>query len=236
MNNIVILSDIHFGAGRDSMQREKDFIYFLDKIRGKDLILLGDIFDFWIEYRSAIYKKYFHVLCSIKHFISDGGKVYFVPGNHDFYSTDFFMEIGMIVKGEGITIEWRGKRVFLHHGDVFSFKGKFNRFFYGNPIVRSIFRMFHPDIGIVIASMVSKTSYKRPRKDVVAIPAGVKELFDEYDIIITGHTHTVGVKEIGEGKYYINAGEWLFNRSYVEITSESISVKEWDSILSTIKI
>ncbi len=234
MNDIIVISDTHFGAGKNNLERESAFLDLLKEQRGKDIVLLGDIFDFWIEYKSAIYRRYFNVLCGISRFIDEGGRVYFVPGNHDFYSTEFLAEIGMEVRYRGITVEWKNKKVYMHHGDIFSRKGRFNRFFYGNPFTRFVFKMFHPNIGLQLASMVSKTSYKKPVRGKVAIPQGIRELFKDYDIVITGHTHTAGILEIGSGKYYINAGEWLFGKSYVEITEKMIAIREGRNIIASI--
>ncbi len=236
MSEIIVISDTHFGAGKNDAERQSAFINLLKTHRGKEIVLLGDIFDFWIEYKSAIYKRYFNILCELKQFIDNSGRVYFIPGNHDFYSTDFFSSIGMLVMHKGLTIERSGRRIFMHHGDVFSKKGKFNRFFYGNFVNRFVFKLLHPDIGINIAAFVSKTSYKRPGGGKVVMPEGIERLYSFYDIIITGHTHTPGVLKIDAEKYYINSGEWLFGKSYVKITHNEIVVFRENVILDSIQI
>ncbi len=219
---IIVVSDLHLGAGPEKEKRERDFIDFIKKIDNANLVLLGDIFDFWIEYRSVVYKRYIKVLCALMNFMEKGNRIYFVPGNHDFYNTEYLRNIGFDVKYNGLQIKWKGRKVFLHHGDVFSLRGRVTRFFYGNPVTRFLFKLLHPDVGLMIANSVSKTPYKVEGSTHGFMPEGTEKLFKEYDIVITGHTHSPGIKKIANGKYYVNAGEWLFKRNYIKITEDEI--------------
>lgn len=235
MKSLIVLSDLHLGSGPEKDRRERDFWEFLEKIENSDLVLLGDIFDFWIEYGSVIYKRYFRTLCALISFIQKGNKIYFVPGNHDFYDTEFLSNIGFDVRDKGFHIEWKGKKVFFHHGDMFSYGGKVTRFFYGNPLTKFVFKILHPDVGILVANIVSKTSTKVESKVSAFMPKGIDRLFDLYDIVITGHTHSPGLKEIKKGKYYINAGEWVFKRNYIKITSDDLTLYDGDTKIQSIR-
>ncbi len=224
MKPIIVLSDLHLGHGPEKEKREQDFIDFLERIDNTDLALLGDIFDFWIEYKSVIYKRYLNVLCSFLNFMKKGNKIYLVPGNHDFYNTKYLSYLGFLVRENGLELNWNKKNIYLHHGDTFSFRGRVTRFFYGNPLIKALFKALHPDIGIVLANMVSKTPSKKEQKKVAIMPEGTKKLFTKYDIIITGHTHRPGIKKIDHEKYYINTGEWIFKRNYVKISKTHITL------------
>ncbi len=234
MKTLVAISDLHLGSGVDKEKRNADFIEFLQKLENSDLVLLGDIFDFWIEYRSVIYKRYLRVLCALMEFMEKGNKIYFIPGNHDFYNTRYLSELGFDVRHEGLEIEWKGKKVFFHHGDTFSFSGKVTRFFYGNPLTKFVFKLLHPDLGIVIANMVSRTPLKVEGKTSGSIPEGTKKLFKDYDIIITGHTHSPGIRKISKGKYYVNAGEWIYKRNCVKITDNEITLYDGEKVIHKI--
>lgn len=231
MKPFIVLSDLHLGHGPQKEKREEEFIEFLKNVKNSDLILLGDIFDFWIEYKSVIYKRYLKVLCVFLEFMQKGNKIYFIPGNHDFYNTHYLSSLGFIVKRYGMELEWREKKVYMHHGDVFSFKGRITRFFYGNIITKMAFKFIHPDLGIRLANIVSKTPSKKETKAKGFMPEGTKKLFENYDIIITGHTHSPGIRKIEGGKYYINTGEWIFKRNYVKIDEDTIVLYDGERII-----
>ena len=119
---VYFISDVHLGLPNPekSLERERLLVKWLDDIlpNTKTLYLLGDIFDFWYEYKYVVPRGYVRFLAKIAEFTDQGIPVYFFTGNHDIWAFDYFeKEIGMTIIREPKTIKIFGKTFHLAHGD-----------------------------------------------------------------------------------------------------------------------
>ena len=133
MEKVFFISDIHFGAGTKTEEHEKlsRVISFFNYINqpGNQLFIVGDLLDFWFEYRHAISNQYFQIFFQIHKLIQNGVPVHFLPGNHDSWGNSFFSEqIKITVHPEIFTTELQARRLFLFHGDGISKKDPCKRF------------------------------------------------------------------------------------------------------------
>src|SRR5215217_398490 len=120
--NIYFLSDFHLGASNAvaSLQREKRIVQFLNEIKAKTAVLfiVGDLFDFWYEYKRVVPRGYVRLLGKLAEFTDAGIPVHFFVGNHDMWMNDYFQkELNIPVYFEPKTFEWNGKKFFVGHGD-----------------------------------------------------------------------------------------------------------------------
>lgn len=225
------ISDVHLGRKGKENNRRK-ILSFLDSIKNDaaGLFILGDLFDFWWEYKTVMPKDNLDFFFLIKQLIGEGVKVYYLPGNHDRTAGRFFSNFGVVVAKEITTLLFE-KPVFLIHGDFLddSFLTTISRFAYRSPISRFLFSLLHPNLGIPLA------------KNFIGIsggPAWVKHLekrFREFAerkiregffLVGLGHIHKPCLEKIGEG-YYLNPGDWLFHFTYGVLDEEGVKLKSW---------
>jgi UDP-2,3-diacylglucosamine hydrolase len=119
---LYIFSDAHLGADSDETEARKQeklaALFDLIKADGDRLVILGDLFDFWFEYKHAIPKDHHRVLCMLDTLIRHGVQIDYVSGNHDFWMGDFFSrEMGIVLHRDSHNLEYDGKRLHLIHGD-----------------------------------------------------------------------------------------------------------------------
>ncbi len=166
MKNVYFLSDAHLGsrALKHTRQQERRLVRFLDEIKDKAeaVYLLGDMFDFWYEYRTVVPKGFTRFLGKVSELTDNGVEVHFFTGNHDIWAWDYLRnECGVTIHYEPITISIADKTFYLGHGDGLG------RTDTGFRIIRSIFhcrplqRMFrwiHPDIGVALGLNWAKHS------------------------------------------------------------------------------
>lgn len=221
------LSDVHLFPEREPHPGRNRFISFLNYLHDSndpgELWILGDLFDFWFEYRSVVPSGYERCLSSLRGLSDKGWKVYFLPGNHDFWVGSHFGEAtgAVIYLDDYLTLEMNGKRILLAHGDGLGSGDIGYRLL--KPVLRSVvsrflFSLLHPDLGTFIARHFSDTSKRILRRDLDSIPSGLKDWvsgkFDEgIDIIITGHTHLDTVNRSKKG-IYVSLGDWLTRFTY----------------------
>lgn len=152
MKNIYFLSDAHLGSWAipHGRQQERRLVRFLDEIkdRASAVYMLGDIFDFWFEYKYVVPKGYTRLLGKISELTDMGVEVHFFTGNHDIWLLDYFeKECGMIIHREPITVELGDKLFMLGHGDGLGDPSKqfrFLRAFFHNRLCQRLFAMLHP--------------------------------------------------------------------------------------------
>jgi len=237
MSLIYFISDIHLGA--KSQEEEKDrvsyFLKFLQSIEDKaeQIFFVGDIFDFWFEYKYAIPKRHFSVLHQFKRFADKNIKMHYLTGNHDFYLGEFFFkEMGIITHDEDWSGTISGKNFYLYHGDGVAKKDYGYRMLkriLRNKLNIRLYRMIHPDLGIPFAKFVSGSSrYYTSQinlKDHNDYIEFAKVKFKEgYDFVLMGHKHTP-LEITEENKKYINLGDWLVNFSYAVFDGNNLKLE-----------
>ena len=160
---IYFASDQHFGAPTsiESKPREEKFIRWLDEIKkdADELFLLGDLFDFWFEYKTVVPKGFIRVLGKLAELKDNGVKIYFFVGNHDLWMNDYFTtELNIPVYHTTKEFTFNNKTFLIGHGDGLGpgDKGyKRMKKVFTHPISKWVFRWLHPDIGVRLAQYLS---------------------------------------------------------------------------------
>jgi UDP-2,3-diacylglucosamine hydrolase len=224
---VFIVSDTHFQDWSDKQEIET-FISFLEKVikEGNELFLLGDIFDFYFEYKSFIPKSFFRILFELKRATEEGINVHYWIGNHDFWIGDFIEELG-IVKHQGAeTVKIGGKRVLVQHGDEMDGNFMAKRIL-ANRFSQTLFSLIHPELGLQMAKALSKFSKENSRDYKLSNGTFVRfasEKFSEgFDAVIMGHFHKPYLYR-NEKKTLAIFGDWKKYRSYGLISNGNISV------------
>jgi UDP-2,3-diacylglucosamine hydrolase len=233
------ISDAHFGAHPPDVEQRKieRFVSFLahpDR-QGATVWFLGDLFDFWLEYRHAIPKASIQVLHAIQKFVHDGGEFHLLLGNHDYWVNSFFTkELGVKLYREDVTIERDGKRILLSHGDGKAESDRGYRFL--KKILRFrpgiwLYRHLPVDWAFSLARKSSHTSraHTSNRSQVFANDYrefARKQITAGYHAVLMGHLHAAFCEEL-DGGWYINCGEWFDKFSYVTRIGEDFELHYW---------
>ncbi|MBP1629635.1 MAG: UDP-2,3-diacylglucosamine hydrolase [Bacteroidetes bacterium] len=243
-NKHYFISDTHLGIPNheQSLEREKKLVRLLLEIKddAKAIYLLGDIFDFWYEYKYVVPKGYVRLLGTLANLCDQGVEIHFFTGNHDQWLRDYFQtEIGMIVHTEHLEKEIDGKLFFIAHGDGFDEDDKnYNllKSIFGNNILRVLFSNLHPYWAMLIAKKWSKHSRlshsdidHRNRGEDEPLIHFCKEKLKTDDIyfFILGHRHLATDYDLGNGRKYINIGEWVHESNYVVWDSETLELRKF---------
>lgn len=243
--SVFLASDLHLGApdAISSREREMRFIAWMDSIQEQaaGLILLGDIFDFWFEYKTAIPKGFSRIQGRLGIWRDAGIPVYIFTGNHDLWMKDYFQqEFGIPVFHQGFSQTILGHSCYLAHGDGLGpgdhgFKAMKKLF--TNPLAQWLFRWLHPDLGIPLAEYFSGSSRKAHRtKD--EIHYGENEFLyqfvkthsiqhPEIKYYIFGHRHRAEEIEINASTKLFNLGDWIRLNTYLEIKRESLQLQTY---------
>lgn len=240
---IYFVSDIHLGFYNRYQDKiiENKFLNFLTEIE-KDcttLVLLGDIFDYWFEYKYTIPKYYYRTLAKLEHFVSKSINIIYLMGNHDFgHKTFFFEEMGIKIIKKDLNIELMEKKFFLSHGDdklPKDYGYKILKKILTNKICQFLFSTFHPTLAIEIAKFCSKSSRKYStdinltnNEQDKLIPFAEKVINQDCDFVVIGHTHKALYIDIQrEDKSfgtYINLGSWLKVPHYAKFDGKKIEL------------
>ena len=229
---IFFASDFHLGVdGRlSSAEREKQIVRWLDSIRDEAaaLYLVGDIFDFWFEYRTVVPKGHLRLLGKLAEWRDAGIPIYFFTGNHDMWMFQYFEEeLGIPVHRAPIFLELGGKTFLVGHGDGLGpgdHSYKFIKRVFANPLAQWLFRWIHPDLGMALANFWSRRSrashsdaatFLGPEKEWLAIYANEQLDTRPADYYVFGHRHLPIDYTLKNGKSrYINLGDWVYHCSY----------------------
>jgi UDP-2,3-diacylglucosamine hydrolase len=241
---VYFVSDQHFGAPDEvsSKVREKIFTDFLEAIKeeAQVLFLLGDLFDFWHEYKTVVPKGFIRVLGKLTELSDRGVVIYFFTGNHDLWMRDYLQnEIHAVLFREEQEFIINGKEFFIAHGDGLGpgdHGYKRMKKLFTNPITRWLFRWLHPDIGVALGNYLSRKNklisgeedIKFLGEDKEWLIVFSKEKLKErpYDYFIYGHRHLPMDLEIGESgsSRYINLGDWITYFTYVAFDGEKLNL------------
>ena len=230
---IYFVSDFHLGidTALSSLERERLFVQFLEEIKAdaEHIYILGDLFDFWYEYKTVVPKGFVRVMGKLAELSDSGVQLSFFTGNHDQWMRGYFeKELGIKVYYQPLQISIGESSFYLGHGDGLGpgDKGyKFIKLIFESRICRFLFGLIHPSIAIKLANGWSKNSrdghtddFTYHGKDKEWLFAYCNDQLDEMDIdyFIFGHRHLAIDLELKNGKSrYINTGEWMYSRSYV---------------------
>jgi len=240
----VVLSDVHLNPLDCARRSREEFARFLlrvaDEHQPQRMILLGDLFDFWFEYRHCIFSGYFEVLRAFAELRDNGIELVLVCGNHDFWAGRFLHDtLGFSIHTQTYETTFGERKAWMVHGDGLNPKDIGYRVYKRLVRIRLIvwaFRQLHPDWAMAIAQKVSRTSrrlldHKDPAKGAEA--AALREFARDIlasgkaDLVFCGHSHSPVLEEMpgpsGMGMY-INTGDWMHHRSYVVWDGEKFSL------------
>lgn len=231
------LSDCHLPLIPSSVDRdwEAKVISFLrgEAKKAKTLFLVGDIFDFWFEWKHAVPAGGFRVLAALHELKLSGCKIFYLAGNHDGHPGKFLEKmVGIEVTRESIEAEIDGIRFFITHGDGVAQGDRGYRIL--RALVRwkpteTIYRLIHPDFGIWFANRVSKASREHlSNEDKFGLEPykefAFKKMDQGFDYAIIGHRHRCGFFPHGQGGY-LAIGEWMKSGSYGVFENGKLSLK-----------
>lgn len=236
LNNkkIYFASDFHLGVPdhQRSLIREKRIVAWLDSIKGDahSIYLLGDIFDFWFEYKYTIPKGYIRLLGKIAELKDADIPIHFFTGNHDLWMFDYFpRELQIPVYSEPQLLKVGEQRLLVGHGDGLGPGDKtyklLKRFFFNNKLAQWMFQWIHPNIGMKLANAWSRKSRianikKEEQKfygeegEYLWVYCRETEKKEHHDYYIFGHRHLPLTLDVGENSKYINLGEWVNFNTY----------------------
>jgi UDP-2,3-diacylglucosamine hydrolase len=237
-------SDFHLGSPNylASIEREKKIVSWLSEIE-KDaaaIYLVGDIFDFWFEYKHAIPKGFVRLQGKIIELTEKGIPVHFFLGNHDMWMFDYFKkELGVEIHPNEIEIEINQKLFYIAHGDGLGpgDRGyKLVKKIFRNPFFQWVFARLHPNFGIPLAKYFSKTSRNSTGDDDAHLNSLDKEWLYQFtksaqkvkhrDFYIFGHRHLPLKFEIDNTTYF-NLGEWLNFCTFGRFDGEHFELLQW---------
>jgi len=242
-DKVYFISDAHLGSpssNRPPRVQEDALIDFLRTVQ-KDaevLYIVGDLFDFWFEYRSVIPAHGARVLFELYNLVQSGTRVVYLPGNHDIWLGPYLSEhIGLELPGPSLDVTHQGRRLYVIHGDGFrqDWKYKLSRAILNHHLCIAIFRWLHPDVGAWLAHMMSRYSEFRVKKGALKKQKTSSKLYLEgatdkfargFDIVICGHYHYLVVEPIDNGTIVI-LGDWMKYDSYAVLENGDISLKHW---------
>ncbi|HEX8691632.1 MAG TPA: UDP-2,3-diacylglucosamine diphosphatase [Longimicrobium sp.] len=224
---VYVVSDTHLGAV--PRETERAFRGFLDHVstEASALLINGDLFDFWFEYRSVILREHYRVVAKLAEVVEAGVRVWFVGGNHDAWGGSFLRdEVGVELLQGPVEMTLGGRRALVAHGDGVGrgdFKYRALKTVIRHPLSIGAFRLLHPDLGRRIALRASTTEHKADGGDAAArgrarfIRGWALEQLREnpaLELVVAGHAHLASVEEVEPGRWYLNSGDWLRDYNY----------------------
>jgi len=241
-NKIYFASDCHLGVPdyESSLEREKIFVHWLDSIKSdaKEIYLLGDIFDYWFEYRQVVPKGFVRLLGKLAELSDSGISIHYFTGNHDMWMFGYFpKEFNIQVFRKPVKREIDGKKLFIGHGDGLGpgdHKYKFIKSVFANKVCQWLFARLHPNFGIWLIKYFSKKSriangntdeiYLGEDKEFLPQFIKEKEKSVHFDFYIFGHRHLPLDMKIGNARY-INLGEWVNHFTYAVLDNGKLELK-----------
>lgn len=231
-----IVSDLHLGAAPPAV--EKRFLGFLRSIprNGGSLLINGDLFDFWFEWRSVLPRRGFRVLAALADLVERGVPVLWIAGNHDCWGGQIVREDAGVSYHVGV---WEGEvagwQARVEHGDglrpVEDRGYRMLKVVLRHPAAVTAMRLLHPDVGSWLATGSSHASRSHRAPDNgeglrtiahqrLLAPAGPK-------LMVFGHSHVATLERVTSGGVYANAGSWLDDSTFLQVTPQRIELRRW---------
>ncbi len=240
---IYFASDQHFGIPNHekSLVREKKFVQWLDIVKkdAEAIFLLGDLFDFWFEYKTVVPKGFVRVLGKLAEIKDSGIPIYFFVGNHDLWMQDYFeKELNIPVYHQPKEFIINNTSFFIGHGDGLgpADKGyKRMKKVFTNSFSKWLYRWLHPDIGMRLGNYLStKNKLISGDEDVVFLGEENEWLVQyckrkletkHYDYFLFGHRHLPMTINLNNKSTYINTGDWISHFTYAVFDGKKTTLK-----------
>jgi len=243
---IYFASDQHLGAptAEASFPREQKFVAWLDIVKqdAEAIFLLGDLFDFWFEYKTVVPKGFVRVLGKLAEIRDSGIPIYFFVGNHDLWMHDYFeKELNIPVYHDNQTFTFHGKSFLIGHGDG---KGPGDKGYkrmkkvFTHPVSKWVYRWLHPDLGVKLAQYLSV------KNKLISGEADVKFLGEDnewlvqyckrklqtqhYDYFVFGHRHLPMTITLNEQSTYFNLGDWIGYFTYGVFDGAQMTLEKFE--------
>ena len=244
---VYFLSDFHLGAPNDteSRKREDRLVRFLQDAR-KDagiIFIVGDIFDFWFEYKTVVPKGFVRILGTLAQMADEGIQLHIFTGNHDLWMHDYLskeLNAKLYFEPQAFTIQ--NKQFLIGHGDGLGPGDEgYKRLkkIFTNPICQWLFRWLHPDAGIQLANYFSRKSRAKTGnadeiflgedKEWLILYTKEKAKTMAVDFFIFGHRHYAIDLKINEKSRYINLGDWIRLNTYAVFDGSDLQLLTWEA-------
>ena len=232
-----IISDLHLGFADASVER--DVLQFLRHLHGRagSLVINGDLFEFWFEWRTVIPRSSFRVLAALADLREAGTDILMIAGNHDCWGGEVLRrDVGIdyhVGAWEGPIAGWRGR---IEHGDGLRPRED-RRYRMLRRVLRAswaigAFRWLHPDLGTRLATHSSHASRSYGARDqgrgLARIASALLESRPDLELLVFGHSHVAALARIQGAGVYANAGSWLDAPTFLRLTSERIELRRWN--------
>ncbi len=238
------LSDVHLRFLIDDVERERrrELFQLMDQIKDEQatLFIVGDWFDFYFEYGYVVTQTYYDVYAKMRELVEAGITIHYMGGNHDYWLGDFMAKsIGVNIYQQEKTIEFAGKKFFLHHGDGLDKEDT------GYQRLQSVIRhpffiwsfrwIVHPNIGHWVAQKISQSSRKKYSDETQEYLLNLVRKNYEFaeekfaqgaDFVITGHIHYPKLKTFGKNTF-LTIGDFIHYFSYGYFDGLNLSLKQW---------
>jgi UDP-2,3-diacylglucosamine hydrolase len=239
---IYFASDFHLGAPsyESSLEREKRIVAWLEEVRvdAAEIFLIGDVFDFWFEYKRAIPKGFVRLQGKIAEITDSGIPVHWFIGNHDMWIFDYIpKELGVKMYKTEIEREFFGKKFMIGHGDGLGpgDRGyKFIKKVFRNKVCQWMFARLHPNFGIGLANFFSRKSrvstgqadatFYGEDKEMLILFCKSKLTEKHFDYFVFGHRHLPIEFELSQNSKYINIGDWITYFSYAVFDGDKLEL------------
>lgn len=238
---VVVVADAHLGQAAPAVTAA--FHAFLEAVPslGDALLVDGDLFDFWFEYRRVIPRRHFDSIARLSDLRRRGVPITFVGGNHDRWGGDFLTtDLGIAFYGGQAELTVAGRRAFVAHGDGLTeqhWGAKLMHSATRQPLTIRLFRSLHPDLGFWIADKLSGRLADSTRDRAVLDRAAraqtqyARDLLArraDLDLVILAHTHRPALERFPDGRVYLNPGAWMDGCRYAVVTSEAVELRTFE--------
>lgn len=240
-------SDVHlglngYGIGSESLSRERLLISWLDRVSAdaEAIIFVGDLFDFWFEYKRVIPKGFSRLLGKLSELTDRGIAVHLFLGNHDMWAFDYLSsECGVILHHKEAVMDLDGRRVFVAHGDNLANKPPMvrvmNSAFRSKTVQWAFSNLMHPDLALRFGQWWSgssrqsksiKHTFRDEKEPLVAYAREYAEQHQDVDYFIFGHIHCAENYDIGNGRRAMFLGEWIENPVYGIVSADKFELRK----------
>ncbi len=245
---VYFASDFHLGAPTpaQSLIRERTVVAWLEAIRldAELIFLVGDVFDFWFEYKRTIPKGFIRLQGKLAELTDAGTRIVLFTGNHDMWIGDYFtQELGIPVYRQPRPYDIGTKRFLIGHGDGLGpgdYTYKRLKILFESGLARRLFRYLHPDIGIKLAHAWSRRSrisnlekgedeFLGDDREWLMQYCRTVEARDHHDYYVFGHRHLPLDRAVSATSRYVNLGEWVSAKSYAVFDGAELQLKTWQS-------